>query len=506
MRIKCTPDKGTVKTNIVERTIGRAVSVDTATSPFGPATKDLLGDTFHCLYGMELNPLKDEESPRDRLVNHALMKWLSKDEEFMQARTRTVGKLILSLISSKTLYEYLMTDEAIAEALKIQDEPPSMPQNMGGNEQKDEKSDNKSGGQGVGQSESKSPQEQQHEQNVQEALERIEQIQKNIIGAQIMSNASRKADESAEEAETFLKSWGVDPGEITIADVDQMMNLVNGNSEKMERIAELAGRFEGICTNALQKAREAYIGQVVDVHYTQDFTMMFSTELCYLMSPEVPQLIHTRYMTDFLSHGLLGFEARAEGKEFGSIYVMVDGSGSMNPTAGGFEIQAKAIALGLARAMQKDKLSDKKYTLCTFGSWRDPFFYVNSDDNMVEHFAWAEKFQNGGTNFDNAFDEAIKRMKDMPDGTDLVFITDGECTLGLDYQRKWRNYKNETNARLLYVDVSGHDNSSLRSISDVYMLVTFDKDGNMDMVAENIADSLATSIERARLSKLDDNS
>ncbi|OFY38268.1 MAG: hypothetical protein A2Z69_02385 [Bacteroidetes bacterium RBG_13_44_24] len=125
---------------------------------------------------------------------------------------------------------------------------------------------------------------------------------------------------------------------------------------------------------------------------------------------------------------------------------------------------------------------------------------------MVEHFAWAEKFQNGGTNFDNAFDEAIKRMKDMPDGTDLVFITDGECMLGIDYQRKWRNYKNETNARLLYVDVSGHDNSSLRSISDVYMLVTFDKDGNMDMVAENIADSLATSIERARLSKLDDNS
>jgi hypothetical protein len=80
MKFKLTPDKETLQTNIIERTIGRAVGIEPATQPFGDASADLLGDVFHALYNSDMKPLEDKDAPVDRRVNHALMKWMAKDK------------------------------------------------------------------------------------------------------------------------------------------------------------------------------------------------------------------------------------------------------------------------------------------------------------------------------------------------------------------------------------------------------------------------------------------
>lgn len=483
MKIKLTPEKETLRTNIIERTIGRAVGVEPATPPFGPASQDLLGDVFHALYNFDLEPLKDEEVPHDRKINHALMKWMAKDEEFMQARTKTTGKLAHSLVSSKLLYEYLITDDAIRRALEVQEEPP---------QQKSEES-----GDGGEQNEGEGSGLSQGDDGIDKALQKLESLSNNVIGSKIMSVGAKKAEEKADKVDKVMRSWGVEQGDITLSNIDDIMSIVDSNSSKMEEISDLAGRFEGVAASALEKTREAYVGQIVDTKRTKDFQTMYGTELFYLLSPDVPPLIHVKYATDYLGAGLLGVEIRAEGKEFGSLYIMVDGSGSME---GELEVHAKAVAIGLAKALNRDSLNNREYTLTTFGASGDKFFSVNSTESWAEHYAWATKMQNGGTDFDSAFFKAIKDIKLMPEGTDFVFITDGQCQLSDHVKSAWNTFKSETGTRLLYVDVSGYDNPTLKKLSDLYLRVDV-RDGNMDIIASDIASKLAENMESSRLNK-----
>lgn len=477
MRIKLTPEKETIKTNIIERTIGRAVSVEPSTAPFGPASRDLLGDVFHALYNSDMEPLEDKDTPQDRLINHKLMKWMAKDDEFMQARQKTVGKLAHSLVSSKLLYEYLITDDAIRRALEVQEEPPPPP---GG------------GGQGNDKNNSRS-------EDIQKALKNLDSLSENVIGSQIMSVGAKQAGESANETEQTMTSWGIGAGDVNLTNIDEIMKIVDRNDEKMREISDLAGRFEAVAASALEKVRESYIGQVVDTKRTQDFTTIYGSELCYLMSPDVPKLIHVKYVTDFLGAGLLGVEVRSEGKEFGSLYMMVDGSGSMD---GDLEVYAKAIALGLAKALNRDSLNNREYTLTTFGDGNNEgYFTVKSTEDWKAHFNWARLMQGGGTDFDSAIIKAINDIKDMPEGTDLAFITDGQCRLSDRVIREWKEFKEETGTRLLYVDVSGYENDTLKRLADMYLRVSV-RDGNMSIIADDIASKLAENMESSRLNRM----
>jgi uncharacterized protein with von Willebrand factor type A (vWA) domain len=485
MKIKLTPEKETLKTNIIERTIGRAVSVEPYTQPFGPASRDLLGDVFHALYNQDIQPLEDKDVPPDRTINHALMKWMKRDEEFMQARMKTTGKLAHSLISSKLLYEYLITDDAIRRALEVQEEPP--PQEGGSGDQSENNPQNGSG-RGSG----------SRDEDLKDAVKKLEGLSKNVIGSKIMSVGAKKAEGQSDKVDAVMNSWGINPGDITVNNIDEIMKIVDGNDGKMKEISDLAGRFESVAASALERVREAYVGQIVDTKRTQDFQTMYGTEMFYLLSPNVPPLIHAKYVTDYLESGLLGVEMRAEGKEFGSLYIMVDGSGSME---GELEVHAKAVALGLAKALNRDSLNNREYTLTTFGSTNDRFFTVKSTEGWNEHFTWATLQQNGGTDFDTAFMKAIKDIKDMPEGTDLVFITDGSCNLSPNVIGRWKEFKEQTGTRLLYVDVSGYENHVLKELADLYLRVDINN-GDMNIFADGIASKLAENMESSRLNRM----
>lgn len=472
MKYHLTPVKETLKTNIIERTIGRVVSVEPSTRPFGPATADLLGDIFHATYNADMEPLEKKDVPRDRSINHALMNWMNQDEEFMASREKTKGKLAHSLLTTKFLYEYLITDDAIRRALEVQEkEPPEGPGDGEGEDMSDELAD---------------------------ALAKLGKLSKNVIGSKIMSIGAKKAEEKADELDGAMKAWGLGPGDVNINNVDDIMKLVDEHDDKLKQISELAGRFQSVATDALVKTREAYVGQIVDTKRTRDFNLMYGTELCYLMSPDVPQLIRAKYKTDYLEAGLLGVEIRADAKDFGSVYVMVDGSGSMD---GSLEIYAKAIAMGLVKALHQDTLNNRVYRLNTFGGGEgDNFYTTNSEEDWKSHFEWASLQQGGGTDFDWAFKRSIKDIAKMPEGTDLVFITDGSCSLSKSVMNQWIKFRQNTGTRLLYVDISGGNNQQIREICDLYILVDFSKD-KIETIANDIASSLASNMEQARLEK-----
>jgi len=217
------------------------------------------------------------------------------------------------------------------------------------------------------------------------------------------------------------------------------------------------------------------------------------------MSPDVPDLIRAKYVSDYLNAGLLGVEVRSEGKEFGSLEMMIDGSGSMQ---GDWEVYAKAIAIGLAKVLNRDALNNREYILNTFGSGKqDGFYTVKSTDDWKEHFKWAELMFGGGTDFDYALIRAMKDIKDMPYGTDLAFITDGQCDVSERVKDAWRKFKEETGARLLYIDISGYNNPELKKLSDMYMRVEV-RGGNIDIVADDIAAKLAENMETSRLNRM----
>ena len=60
----------------------------------------------------------------------------------------------------------------------------------------------------------------------------------------------------------------------------------------------------------------------------------------------------------------------------------------------------------------------------------------------------AETFLSGGTSFDNAIKDACKIAAEM-DKPDIVFITDGECSLSETSLRDFEEFKTRTGARLV---------------------------------------------------------
>jgi uncharacterized protein with von Willebrand factor type A (vWA) domain len=462
-----------VNTDPLTRAIARVAELKINPDIATPPAADLLSDTFATLYsGSEVI---DNPDP-SRAVNKTLLQWVKNNSEWDNMIEVTRGSLPGSIASSEIMHGVLMSDKTLESALKEQEQADKLKQEQ---EQEQEQADNES-----------DPTLKQNLQNKADKtgelsaaaaargvaqLEKINPTLKQAIAGQAVKSAS----DAAEKIDSFCHSWGIDPGSATPAESSEIIKYANDNNKKINDIARVAGRMQGIGSRV---SNDRINGSLITrASYTRELSRIFPGEIA-LLRPDSPPLIRARKIAEFADHGLLGYIDSREKLERGSFICAIDNSGSMR---GNNEIIARGLGLGLGRvAIAESRVA----RLFLFDSRPFADIAVNTDYKKLIEFAGISA--SGGTSFDLMLDHCIEllRAPDInPAECDLIVISDGECNISPDIYNRISAILTESAVRLWYLCLgySGKDDpGSLGSLA--YKIIEFD-----DSTAESIAAAIA---------------
>jgi hypothetical protein len=300
-----------------------------------------------------------------------------------------------------------------------------------------------------------------------------------------MSRAVKQAENKGDEVSGVMAGWGVGAGDITVDDVDDIIELAENGG--FAELAKLLGRARKIALQTIDDVKQNSVEAVSKVAMTKDPTRIFPSELI-MMSPDSPLPMRAEKVSQFIyGHGLLGWEPIEQGKESGSFIAYVDGSGSMS----GVPIRiAKAVAMGVAQTVREELDEGRYYELHEFAVRTDEELpWVTSEQGWREHITWAKMFLSGwGTDFDFAFEKAAERLKAVREmdirSADFLFITDGIAHLSDDDVRKWKELSEEMSIRLLTVQIGDFNNPQIKELSDSFIIVPRMREFNADFFSE----------------------
>ncbi|WP_245527789.1 hypothetical protein [Methanocaldococcus fervens] len=139
--------------------------------------------------------------------------------------------------------------------------------------------------------------------------------------------------------------------------------------------------------------------------------------------------------------------------------VCLDLSGSMR---GNKEIWAKAIALCLMEISLK---RNKRYIAVLFDDGVRDIKIYEKKMSFEEVLDFASVFYGGGTNFEKPLREALKF------NGDIVFITDGECEISLEFLEKINEEKIKKKIKIYSICINTKPTVSLKKISDKVMTI-----------------------------------
>lgn len=489
--------KGVVSTTPGQRALGRMVNLtlpdptNEKTHFHGQVERDLAADSFWQYFLP--NPELTEEVGPERQLNRALLDWVKESPQFEASRMQTNGSMLTSAVAAGILYQSLMTDEAIALALKKAQEAEEAAQQA----EQDENTANlmeKLGLQpGEGQPDPNALRQRADKNRAkaqalgQAATDAAEKSMKTGKGTATRAMAVKKAADKAGDVRQMCEAWGMEEGDGLGVDVASMLNMLKSTYQgKMAEITRLMGRIKGMALNqkAVKSAQKTNV--IVEDGYTQNLLNLFPSERAFLR-PDANPLLRAEHFAAYADRGLLGMVEGSDTKYEGGLVVAVDGSGSMN---GDREIRAKALALGIAQAAKE---TNQPWRMFTFSSgWRNDFIEIDSTQDTPALLEWAEKMQGGGTDFDAALNKAMDEVEALGErsaSTDVVMITDGECDVTAETTKRYEEMRERLGTRLIYLMVGS---ASRVSQLDKMVSVRVDMaDGSdLDKAAEKLTAAL----------------
>lgn len=473
------PRAGVVQATPVERAIARIVKGLVLDIPKDNAQADLLGDIFFAMYQNDPHMREKERIPPERAVNAAIMNWVTNHPDFNKNRWPSVANIPAALASSGVMWEGLVTDKALQEALvaqqkaeqarkELEDLLRRMMQSKGGGSPEDQDEVEKK--------------RQEIQDWADKGVKALDHLKQNPLSQGLVGGVIKDSSEKGQKIASAMKGWGIEPGNLNPVDSTGVLRMLEKSEAKIRLIAEIAGRFRLASANAIEKTRRADVGPVTEIALTRSFLKLLPTER-FAFSDKMPKMLRTNKILQFVTHGLPGFKQKSEGKKSGSFRAMVDGSGSMS---GMQEVMAKAVALGLAYAVRQDKDVDRHYTLYMFGTHYDGFDKVTSEEGWKEHVDWANHMYGGGTDFNYALRKAVEDIRNSSyTGEDLLFITDGEAYINDTVVKEWKTLKSEKGCKLMYVAIGTQVNSQIKSIADMVIEVkSLDEENSEDLVVK----------------------
>lgn len=269
-----------------------------------------------------------------------------------------------------------------------------------------------------------------------------------------------------EKVGQFVKMWGVDEGEGMMLSFDQIKLIMEGlSSSGIGALTSLIGRVYGIASATMRGRFPAQI-HVDQAGFTKSIMDMHPSERFKLTQfyPARSQAIE-----QWMERGLGGVTKTTQSAREGSFICMVDESGSMSQDEDGGtrEEIAKALALGLARAAREN---GQEFVLGGFGSYGEVTDLIDSRTELSSLMQFATFMFKGGT----SFDFALEIMMDVVDGmgdddkykSDLVLITDGECSISSATRDRLDYMKQTFGVRLFSLVVGSTGGGALQEVSD----------------------------------------
>lgn len=479
----------------------------------GESAKDLLGDTWQSLY--QFNPtIKDEDAIHaDRKVNRRIMEWAMDQESFGETRRDTVGNLPSSLVGAGFMWDVLASDENIGKAQEMEDlaeEQRQQAQDAETQAKTAQRNAARLGQQLAAHGDQMTPEikaeiqsqiDQLNEtmqdaegaaqqllelasQNAAQAQEILDSVMEDPVKQRVMNTAVVEAEKGAEQMNAVMRSWGVEPDQVSYEDVNLLVHSALGETGYL--LARTFGRLKGIARATIKGIR-SMTGVTAEVGLTKNVQHILPTELARL-SEQNHKMTRYKAIKELVTVGMLGWIPLEEKKREGSFVMAVDESGSVSRHGNALQ---KSLALAIAKAVQEEG-ERRRFSLFGFSSSIYP--PVTEDADWKELINWGRHYAGGGTNLNDAILQAIAcadgMTTDEDRSLDIVILSDGIAGVRDTTWERLEELKDRTGARLFYLAMDHRPDDGLSKHSD--RIMSYSVRDSFDELVARIAKFVAT--------------
>ena len=278
-----------------------------------------------------------------------------------------------------------------------------------------------------------------------------------------MDNTITDATAEVQEISKYVQAWGLGEGSRIKVPFNMKRDIVERirNSEKLKKFTDIIGRYKE-CAIAEQKKKESdskiEIKSVKTSNKIEDALPSETIKFCN-------DTLKKDIMLRMTQGQLISYDKESQKqKNKGPIIVCLDMSGSMG---GNKEMWAKALSVGILEIAQRQK---REFACIPYQHSVMKKIIIHKDEiNPDKIISIADLYASGGTNFEAPLREASELIEESTfKEADIVFITDGDCSISSDFKRKFKQLKEDKNFRSLGVLVdSGHTtDSTLKEFCD----------------------------------------
>lgn len=416
----------------------------------------LVNDVFQSVYGLDTKFIDESSvSALSRQFNRSILEYLTKDESYAAIKAVCEGKELPAMGATEEFSEKLLSEldslmnkatggKGKVEAIdRLEEDKKSLYKQLAeliqqyentpkDSQEKLEKKILDTANRAI----SKKEQSEMYGKLISDNMHR----NASVVNA-VISMAAKEALERAKGIEAAVISWGNETAVMSKNPVNMEILKRTAASQKLRYIAQFLGRYKEML-NSKRLAGYTYSrGEKYDIEYGNKISRALTSELSLLSAPELIPLFIRKYQ----NKGLKQYRRReAEYKGRGDIIVCLDESSS---TFGENNAYGMAVAMVLYEIC---RVNGANFALIHFSTEVKVDYYPKGEIPEPSRLMdTAETLLGGGTNFEKPIKEAIKLTQDGKlDKPDIVFITDGICSISDSFQKEFADYKAKTGARL----------------------------------------------------------
>lgn len=267
-----------------------------------------------------------------------------------------------------------------------------------------------------------------------------------------MDNSIVDATSEVQQVSDYVQAWGLGEG----SDIKVPFGLKRSalerirNSDYLKKFTDMIGKYKECAVAEQKKKVKNSAVEIKSVKVGDKIEDALPSDKLNLCNNTTKKDFYRR-----MTQGqLMTYDKESQRqKNKGPIIVCIDQSGSMS---GDKDMWAKALAVGILEVAQLQK---REFACIPYDSRCRKTTIIHKDEISPDKIIGiAEEKATGGTDFEAPLKEASKLIEDSSfKEADVVFITDGDCSVSSDFKRKFTQLKEDKDFRTLGVLVDyGH--------------------------------------------------
>jgi len=394
-----------------------------------PQIPPLITDTFNVFYKPSPKFLDDSQIAHEYLVNKRVLEKVMKTEPFNELKQSTVlddvNSALATVIFLDTLYQELK------RKLKEMKEHTEQIQQLKNQLQDAGRRGN----------------QQQVEQIMQQIQQHSQEMQ-NLVKQGAISVAARKAQQNFQSVQSAIQSMGFgnQPGERVMVDPETAIQLAAEiqQNEHIRKMIEMLGRMRNLLRSTSRAKPKPSRMELHRITMGRDIERLIPSEILKLRK------YRRVFYKDYYEGRLLSYELRRREDEVkGPIVVAMDLSGSMK---GAREQWAKAVALATIDQAVREK---RAWGMIAFDKTIKYSRIFRKPPSPQEVLEIMKLGASGGTDFENPLRESMKFVEELGDKADILFISDGDCTVSEAFLKQFLQFKKQKGVRVMGVLITG---------------------------------------------------